>query len=572
MRLLKFSGILLLCGHICACAWFLVIDLNDCMIPADQLPGPSVICGCDPATTECQEWNWFIKYDAAIYLGNSTEARYLVSVYYAIVTLTTLGYGDVLPTNQAERGVASAFALLGALAFSFLISNIGSLVSKGNAIDTAIDERLAELSDLCATRDVPHDTHSRSRRVAASTLSLAPHLLADRLSLLPRACSNELLDAFTDETLGRLPLFRGMSRDCRARLAAVLRPCAFPPGAEIFRIHDAATELYWVLSGEVDLCDVGGVGVGRVGAGGLVGAAGLFPDLFPGGAAFRLRTARARVRCELLELQQADLEGLVRRHMPDLHAAIRRHAAAVLKGVDMRAAEEAMAMVARARCQPLEEQLALDTGLQRALSLKKEEDLRQESFQSGNRVHPLPPPQAAEEGDTHHGAAVASAKAEDAAEVASVGSAAGLPLRSLCPWVLAASLVACQPTAAAQGSGGQSAACGEAWLGESSGSPPVDNAEVAGGRCSIAEMGRPAGGKGEGANCGAPAAVMARLTALEGRVAELQAQAARDAAETRVELRALLKAVRVLGACVGGGGGDVAAAADERMDEAGRRN
>ena len=27
--------------------------------------------------------------------------RYLISVYYAIVTLTTLGYGDVLPTNQA---------------------------------------------------------------------------------------------------------------------------------------------------------------------------------------------------------------------------------------------------------------------------------------------------------------------------------------------------------------------------------------------------------------------------------------------------------------------------------------
>ena len=34
--------------------------------------------------------------------GNTTMPRYLMSVYYAIVTLTTLGYGDVLPTNEAR--------------------------------------------------------------------------------------------------------------------------------------------------------------------------------------------------------------------------------------------------------------------------------------------------------------------------------------------------------------------------------------------------------------------------------------------------------------------------------------
>ena len=135
IRLLKFVGTLLLCGHVCACLWHLVIDLNDCLIPADEIPGGSVVCGCDPLITECQEWNWLAKYDPALYQGNSTEARYLVSVYYSIVTLTTLGYGDVLPTNQAERGVSSALALLGAVAFSFLISNISNLVSKGNSIE-----------------------------------------------------------------------------------------------------------------------------------------------------------------------------------------------------------------------------------------------------------------------------------------------------------------------------------------------------------------------------------------------------------------------------------------------------
>ncbi len=438
--------------------------MNDCTIPADLLPGTSVICGCDPATTVCQDWNWLIKYDAAIYQGNSTEARYLASVYYAIVTLTTLGYGDVLPTNQAERGLASALALLGALAFSFLISNIGSLVSKGNSAETAIEERLAELSDLCAMRDVPHDAHKRVRKIAAGTLSMAPHLLSDHLAFLPRACSNEILDALSDESLGRLPLFRGMGRDCRARLAAVLRPCAFPPGAEIFRVHDAATELYWVVSGAVDLSDARDVGVGRVGAGGLVGAAELFPDLFPRGAAFRLRTARARGWCELLELRGGDLEGLVRPHVPDLYAAVRRHAAAVIGGINVREAEEAMAAVALARCQPLEEQLDLDNGLQRALSRRKEEEaLRLSgSFHRGGRVHPQPPPARPAEdgpGDAHPHETPPPETASAAETVA--GQAGPPPPPRLDPWALAAvsgGLPAAVAAAAAARTGGGAAA------------------------------------------------------------------------------------------------------------------
>ena len=100
IHLLKFLGILLLCAHLCACAWHVVIEINGCSIPADESPGGPVTCGC--AEGECRDYNWLVRYDAGIYDGDSPGARYLVSVYYAVVTLTTLGYGDVVPTNQVR--------------------------------------------------------------------------------------------------------------------------------------------------------------------------------------------------------------------------------------------------------------------------------------------------------------------------------------------------------------------------------------------------------------------------------------------------------------------------------------
>ena len=50
-----------------------------------------------------------------------------VLIYYSFVTLTTLGYGDVLPTHAAARSLAMVEAIVGVIYLAVIISRIAGL-------------------------------------------------------------------------------------------------------------------------------------------------------------------------------------------------------------------------------------------------------------------------------------------------------------------------------------------------------------------------------------------------------------------------------------------------------------
>jgi hypothetical protein len=45
-------------------------------------------------------------------MGTHQTCRYIISLYYAVVTMTTVGYGDIHATNVAERIAAILIMLV----------------------------------------------------------------------------------------------------------------------------------------------------------------------------------------------------------------------------------------------------------------------------------------------------------------------------------------------------------------------------------------------------------------------------------------------------------------------------
>jgi hypothetical protein len=91
------------------------------------------------------------------YQDEDPNDQYIIAFYFALTTVTTVGYGDFYATSIAEMIWAMFCMIIGVIVFSYVSGSLASLLTNSDARYSELDEKLEKLERINAEH--PLDTH-----------------------------------------------------------------------------------------------------------------------------------------------------------------------------------------------------------------------------------------------------------------------------------------------------------------------------------------------------------------------------------------------------------------------------
>jgi len=292
LRIGRFLAAVVLLTHWIACAWFLVPSLES--FPAASWAAREGIAGLDAGT------------------------QYTRSLYWAIVTMTTVGYGDITPTRNVEYLFTIVVMILGASVYAFAIANIASLLSNLDAAKTAYWNRIEIIRQHLRSRNAPLDVTAMVRNYYEHVWARYRGLKEEDLFAdLPAPLRLEVLLHLTRALVDNVPLFTHCSPALRNELLLALKPQIFAPGGFIAREGEAGHEIYFISRGTIEITSADGSHHY-----GTLTDGDYFGDLSMILKEKRTASARARTYCDVFILKQQDFER-IKSEYPELRTVLK---------------------------------------------------------------------------------------------------------------------------------------------------------------------------------------------------------------------------------------------------------
>eukprot|EP01083_Nonionella_stella_P084474 233852_1 len=227
LRLVKIFGFMLLVAHYCACVWFYVgyVAFKDSTIRKTWI---------DALVDEQEQ-----TFDE---IPNFT--KYTYSIYWAIVTLFTTGYGDIHACNVYEQWASLVCILIGSLFFAYFIGVLTTSMHE-SPINRYETEQIEEALTFCSHYDLPNQL--REAVLAHIQYYCQYNFVFDEqrvMSALPNDLQKNVQNYLATSILCGLDIFKSLSQPIIGQIALKLKSKSVNTGHHLFVTGDCGKEMY----------------------------------------------------------------------------------------------------------------------------------------------------------------------------------------------------------------------------------------------------------------------------------------------------------------------------------------
>ena len=135
--------------------------------------------------------------------------QYFAALYWAIMTLTTIGYGDITAHSTLERNCFSVFMLIGAGMYAYIVGTMCSLIQGLDAYTLEFQRKMDDMNEFMHNKVIPQPLRLRIRRFMLYTRDAKAYDYATILKNVSPAIKNEILMFRFKSILENIPQFYG---------------------------------------------------------------------------------------------------------------------------------------------------------------------------------------------------------------------------------------------------------------------------------------------------------------------------------------------------------------------------
>ena len=248
MSALKLALPLFFIAHLLACAWHYLIawlfeDVDTWMNNMNL------------TLEEGAKYNWMMHAYALknITIDSQTAEPYRMSIYWALTTMTTVGYGDIVPILNNEKILAMVAMVIGGTVFGFIVGSVTLTIEgidmqakyfqekmtiidgylREKSIPSAIKDRVKKHFKYCFRKLYVNDDSWIQRNLPQGTLI--------RLSFLQYG-----------QVISSIPFLQDQSPAFVAGIAPLLLPATIHDGEVLLRTGDLGMGVYFIISGNLE--------------------------------------------------------------------------------------------------------------------------------------------------------------------------------------------------------------------------------------------------------------------------------------------------------------------------------
>lgn len=200
-------------------------------------------------------YSWYITYKIA---DMSNMEAYVTSLYFCLVSLTTVGFGDINPQNIFERLFVIFWMLFGIAFFSFMISFINFFFTSVDNRKTLLEKKYLQLENFKKDNDIKDDLVDK----ICNSLEYSSQHFAYRwvepehnvVTNLPIEIQNSLLKTL-HPLLIRSPFFNTQDPSFLVKIVPALSPCLIKKGEFLWNKNEKACFVAFILSGSIALME-----------------------------------------------------------------------------------------------------------------------------------------------------------------------------------------------------------------------------------------------------------------------------------------------------------------------------